>query len=437
MSRKITRDALEGHLRCDLKGHLRYRGEHGVVSEYGQFLEETRNGLRQAARRMVLARFPEAVDAQGAVVDRTQLARGPALILDAVVEDDLLSLRVDALRRMPGPSGLGDFYYVPVIFSEGGQARPAQRRLLEVCDLVLGGLQGRRSGKGILVDPERSTFAGVRFPAGLRGIAALIDGLREVRDAEAPPEPSRNNHCPLCEFQHRCRTRAMETDHLSLLRGMGEQEIARLARRGIFTVTQLSYTFRARRARNGPRPVRGHSFALQALAIREKRIYVLGEFALPDSPVQIYFDIEGDTEKHTAYLIGMTVEGDGPERRLSFWADGDGEEDRLLEGFLGVVEGYPAARLYCYGAFEVAFLKTMRGAGRAERIDAVLARTTNILATIYSSVYFPVHSNGLKAVGAHLGCRWTEPDASGIQCIVWRRQWSQTRDEGVRRKIET
>src|SRR5262249_43777511 len=132
MSEKITRDALEGYLRCGLKGHLRHRGERGVVSEYGQILEETRQGLRRAARRMVLARFPEAGDAQGAVVDRTQLARGPALILDAVVEDDLLSLRIDALRKTPGPSGLGDFHYVPVLFGEGGRERLASISTVQV-----------------------------------------------------------------------------------------------------------------------------------------------------------------------------------------------------------------------------------------------------------------------------------------------------------------
>jgi predicted RecB family nuclease len=436
MIRKITRDALEGYLRCGLKGHLRHRGERGVVSEYGRLLEQDRQGLRQTARRMALDRFPDAVDALGALVDRGYLTRGPDLILDAVVEDDLVSLRIDALRRTPGPSGLGDFHYIPVLFGEGGRERPAQRRLLEVCALVLGELQGRRPGKGILVDPERSAFAGVRFPASLRGVAALVDGLREVRDADSPPEPSLNGHCPLCEFQQRCRARAVETDHPSLLRGMGEQEIARLARRGIFTVTQLSYTFRARRATKGPWPGRSHSFALQALAIREKQTYVLGQPALPDGPVRIYFDIVGDAEKHTAYLIGMVVEGDGVERRFSFWADGAGEEGPLLDGFLGVVEGYPSARLYCYGSFEIALLKALRDPGRAGRIDQVLARTTNVLPIIYSSVYFPVYSNGLKEVGNCLGCRWTEPDASGLRCIAWRRRWEESRDAAVRRTIE-
>jgi hypothetical protein len=127
MRQKITREILEGYLRCGLKGHLRYRGERGVVSDYGRLLEEDRQGLRQAARQMVLARFPDAFDARGTVVERAHLARGPALILDAVIEDDLLSLRVDALRKTPGRSGLGDFHYIPVLFDEGGRERPAQR----------------------------------------------------------------------------------------------------------------------------------------------------------------------------------------------------------------------------------------------------------------------------------------------------------------------
>ena len=46
--------------------------------------------------------------------------RGPALILDAVIENDLLSIRVDALKRVPGPSDLGDFHYIPILFGEGG-----------------------------------------------------------------------------------------------------------------------------------------------------------------------------------------------------------------------------------------------------------------------------------------------------------------------------
>jgi hypothetical protein len=153
--------------------------------------------------------------------------------------------------------------------------------------------------------------------------------------------------------------------------------------------------------------------------------------------VRIHFGIEGSAERGTAYLIGMIIEDSVSERRFSFWADGEDQQEQILGGFLDVVESYPAGPLFGYGSFEVAFLKRMRKPGWAERIDRVLARTTNILPIIYSSVSFPVYSNGLKAVGAHLGCRWSEPEASGLQCIVWRTRWEQSRDEDLKRTIET
>jgi predicted RecB family nuclease len=437
MATKITREVLEGYLNCRLKGHLAFRGENGTRSEYQQLLDQSKHELRRAAEDLVKARCVVAHDAKGAPVSRELMVRGPALILDALIESDPLSIRVDALKRVPGPSDVGDFHYIPMLFGEGGKARQSQKRILEICGLVLGEVQGRRPGKGVLVDSEQSSFVGVRLDADTRATRTLLRGLREMRDADAVPEPILNNHCPACQFQQRCEARAAAIDHLSLLRGMGEERIAKLARRGIFTTTQFSYTFRPRRYGKDSLRIQAHSFALQALAIRDKKIYILGNPEVPDSPVRIHFDIEGSAERGTAYLIGMIIEDGVSERGFSCWADGDDQQEQILGDFLDAVEGYPDAHLFCYGHFEVAFLKRMRRPGWAERIDQVLVRSTNILPIIYSSVYFPVYSNGLKPVGANLGCRWSAPDASGLKCIVWRKRWEQTRDEDLRRTIET
>src|SRR5436305_11873574 len=67
---------------------------------------------------------------------------------------------------------------------------------------------------------------------------------------------------------------------------------------------------------------------------------------------------------------------------------------------------------------------------QAERIapvDKVLNALVNTLSLIYSHIYFPTYSNGLKDVGGCLGCSWTESDASGIQSVVWRKRWEATR----------
>ena len=137
MGGKITREVLESYLNCRLKGYLTFRGENGTGSEYQQLLDQSRQELRRAAEGLVKARCPVAHDAKGAAVGRQLLMRGPALIRDAVIESDLLSIRVDALKRVPGPSDLGDFHYIPILFGEGGKARQSQKRALEICGLVL------------------------------------------------------------------------------------------------------------------------------------------------------------------------------------------------------------------------------------------------------------------------------------------------------------
>jgi hypothetical protein len=76
-----------------------------------------------------------------------------------------------------------------------------------------------------------------------------------------------------------------------------------------------------------------------------------------------------------------------------------------------------------------------RQARRKRAIDAVLAALTNVLTIIYPHVYFPTYSNGLKEVAGCLGCHWTEPDASGIESVVWRKNWEKTSEASWKAKL--
>ena len=63
--------------------------------------------------------------------------------------------------------------------------------------------------------------------------------------------------------------------------------------------------------------------------------------------------------------------------------------------------------------------------------------TVNVLSVIYLHVYFPVYSNGLKDIAGHLGFRWSDPEASGVQSVVWRRRWEQTSSAALKEKLVT
>jgi predicted RecB family nuclease len=81
----------------------------------------------------------------------------------------------------------------------------------------------------------------------------LTDKIGTLLCSPSPPDLVLNRHCAECEFQNRCRQKAIEKDDLCLLSGMAEKERTEFNSKGIFTVTQLSHTFRPRRRPQGLR----------------------------------------------------------------------------------------------------------------------------------------------------------------------------------------
>ncbi len=428
MATKITRDVLESYVHCTYKGHLRLTGELGSISDYEVLQAEAQSRVRLSAADRLIGRHKDDPILRGIAVTRPLLKQGVPLILDATIEDHALSIRFDALQKEEGVSRLGDFHYIPVLFDGAERPRMEQKKLLELYGVIIGNLQGRQPDSGMLIYGQNCTIQRVKLNPSGQG-AQRVQEIKEVQGTDTPPHLMLNSHCQICEFRQRCQAEATEQDDLSLLRGLSEKEIRKYNRRGIFTVTQLSFTFRPPKRSKRPQQQKSqpHNPALQALAIRDQKIYVLGTPRLPHGATQIYFDIEGDPDRQFAYLLGMIVERNGMEERYSFWADSPVDEPQLFQQFLDVVGLHPDACLYAYGSYEAAFLRRMiKESGREELANTILARVVNILSIVYAHMYFPTYSNSLKDIGRYLGFSWTDSHASGIQSIVWRKKWEES-----------
>jgi predicted RecB family nuclease len=439
MATKITSDVLEGYLHCKFKGYLKLAGQQGTRCDFEAMLAELRAEVRRKAIDTILAGHSADQVARNIPLVPAGLKRGPQYILDGTLEDDALALHFDGLKRTEGESRLGDFHYLPVLFHEGRQVKKGQKLLLEVYGLVLSGLQGRAPAYGVIWHGPECKATRVKLNPDHRQAEQVLRGLKEMAAPATPPRLLLNEHCPVCEFRLRCREQAVQGDNITLLRGMGEKEVNRYARKGISTVTQLSCTFRLRkRGKRVKTQQRPHYFALQALAVREKKIYVLGTPKLPGSPVRMYLDCEGDPGRGFVYLIGLTIVGGGEDRHYSFWADNEADQRSIFKQFLDTVARHAGFTLFYYGSYERAFLRRMRKeAGKKQLVDRVLANSCNVVSVIHASIYFPTYSNGLKDVGAYLGCTWSEGNASGAQSVAWRRAWESGGGDAIRQKLLT
>jgi predicted RecB family nuclease len=439
MSTKITRDVLESYLHCAYKGHLKLAGEQGSPSDYEVLQRVARSRVRQAAAERLMCRHQEGDILRSVTLTRPLLQQGVPLLLDATVEDRALSIHFDALLRAAGPSRLGDFHYRPVVFHEAERPRRQQKELLELYGAIIGVLQGRQPDSGVLIHGQGCTVRRLKLnPSGQRAQRVLQE-IKELQRTGTPPQLTLNSHCQMCEFRQRCHAQAAAADDLSLLGGLSAKEIRKYHRKGIFTVTQLSCTFRPRRRRKRTQPKsRPHHPALQALAIRDQKIYVLGTPRLPDATTRLYLDLEGHPDRQSAYLLGLIVEGNGVEERHSFWADRPSEEPRLVQQLLDVVGRLDDFALYTYGSYEATVLRRMfKRSGHQARGERMLARLVNVLSLVHAHVYFPVYSNGLKHIGRYLGCEWTDPNASSLQSIVWRTRWEETGSADFKDRLTT
>ena len=142
MATKINRQILEAYLNCKTKAHLKLAGQQGIVPDYEALLVANRQAVRQQAIGKILARNPEGEVARDIILTAAALREGPSFVLNATLEDDLLSLSFDGLKRVDGPSKLGDFHYVPMLFHEGLKVGKKQRLLLELYGVLLSHIQG-------------------------------------------------------------------------------------------------------------------------------------------------------------------------------------------------------------------------------------------------------------------------------------------------------
>ena len=243
----------------------------------------------------------------------------------------------------------------------------------------------------------------------------------------------------MCEFQADCHRLAEESDDLSLLRGLSEKEIEKQRNRGVTTVTQFAYTYRpGRRGKRKTGNARKHDVALQAVAIRDKKVYVLDSPTVPSSRVALYLDIEGIPDRGYDYLIGLVAVVDDITTTHSFWADDRTEEKAIWNACSRIINSFEDYTLYHYGQYELQFLNRMRRLAdekEAAAIDLIRARSCNVLASIYSHIYFPTRSNGLKDIGPLLGASWTAVNASGIQSLAWRLAWESSGDETLKQHL--
>ncbi|MDO9257569.1 MAG: IS66 family transposase, partial [Bacteroidales bacterium] len=247
-----------------------------------------------------------------------------------------------------------------------------------------------------------------------------------------------NKHCPYCEFQNSCKEIAIQEDSLSLLGGMTKKQILKFEKKGIFTIKQLSYLYRPRKRGRRSRQERvTHKYELQALALRTGNIYIQDKITeIPKYGVEIFIDFECLPDESFFYLFGVVVCQADKQNNFQFWAPLINDEESAWKDFISIIEQFGNSPLFHYGSFEnKAICKLGERYGTSTK--TIIERLFNINTCIYGKIYFPVYSNSLKDICKYLDLPWSSPNASGLQSIVWRHEYDQSKDNNYRELLQS
>jgi hypothetical protein len=177
---------------------------------------------------------------------------------------------------------------------------------------------------------------------------------------------------------------------------------------------------------------------LQALALRENKVYINGTPELKTTPLRVYFDVEGLPDDDFYYLIGLLIDDGTTQVSHSFWADSKAEQSDLAARFVQILGTLKDYTIYHFGNYESKALKTLKSLvsdGVREPLVEIQKRTVNVLSVVHAAVYVPAWSNTLKSVAGFLGFQWSDSGATGLDSIIWRRQWERTRDEELKARL--
>ncbi len=331
------------------------------------------------------------------------MREGADVIVQAALEDDQWTGYADVLRKVPVSSpALGSWSYEAHDTKLARETRSGT--ILQLCAYseLLAGIQRRLPDEFHVVTPLSDQSCRLdEFIAFHRQVKAQFLEFTAAGQAGAIPTtyPEPVEHCGVCRWSGRCKAQRRRDDHLSLVAGMGTQQRAELASRGITTLAALAamplpLEFRPSRGAKETYERLREQARLQA----EERATGVPTYELlsidPDfgltqlpepTPGDLFLDLEGDPfgravvgaasgDSTREYLFGLgRVAEDGTFAYTCRWAFTDAEEraafDAVVSDIIAALEADPAIHIYHYAPYEPSAFKRLMGRYAAREAD--------------------------------------------------------------------
>jgi uncharacterized protein len=455
---RVFLDATQDHsLRDEPNAFVEMLWEHGlaheasIVEEMGASLED----LSQLSGDEKAAATRQAMDA------------GVELIYSGRIEFDDMVGEPDLLRKTPGGYVAGDIKSGRGM--EGGdeneEGKPKLHYAMQLAHYVhILEKTGRGTGQreGFIVDRDGDEISydldlpiwgrekktsWDRYVELLSEIRGMLSGARVTQGALA-------SVCGLCHWHTYCSEELGRMDDLTLIPELGRAKrdvmateirtVKALATVNISTFVKGSKTeFKG----IGPDSLTKFQERAKLLSTTDAAPYLKQAHELPDTPLEVFFDVETDPMRNLCYLHGyyiVDIETAKTEYKSFFMrANTPEEEQAAFAGSWDLLSwAMSQGAVYVYSPYE---RTTMRALARKypdvvseEVVSELFARPTMI--DLYTDVVrkkteWPLRNHSIKTLAKYLGFSWRDINPSGAASIEWYHRWVDTGDAAIAERI--
>jgi uncharacterized protein len=446
----LTDELLLNYLRCERRAFLNV---HGEVREQGperDFLVKLRRESNKHKQNILdqfypIYQAPTAADWQ-TQAQETELLMGEGMdcIVGGVLvwQEESLALMatVDILLKQPGKSKFGDWCYVPLNIEFGRRPKSEYKIIAAFTAKILSNLQETLPEKVEIILRDSSHHP-VCLSTWLPRMGQAVTECQEMLFSKREPEVFiSRQRCSLCHWHRHCYGIAQSQNHLSLVPGVTPNRYEQLQSLGVETLESLASACPVHLGCTMGFHI-SQQLTMQAQSLVENRPISkrTSGLKIPNSAIELYFDIEAEPELNLDYLLGVLVidKHQNKEEFYPFLAEDISEEGVIWQKFLALVKSYPHAPIFHFSNYEAETIKRLGNANNTPKgeIDSLLSRLVDLHQKVISSVILPVESYSLKSLANWLGFHWREPGVTGEQCVCWYDQWLRTGDRSLLKSI--
>lgn len=363
--------------------------------------------------------------------------------------------RPDLLKKIPGNSKFGDYFYTPLDIKSSKEMDSDQKCQLIIYGVILEQLQGVFPDNMAIINKDKETIVFVPTEKDREKAMERTNQILEIAQGFKPPLKLVSG-CKESPWYKKCIAEAEEKNDIALIYRLDARSHPTLRECGINTIQNAAEMDVSSLPKIPQCSIDTlNRVKLQAQSLVDGDLKWLSKPQIPTIDLKLFFDIEGDPLLQVQYLFGFWVSGDPdfkyaqigeikkyPEQGkyfIYFLAEQPEQEEEMWKKFMQWLTILPTEYIvYHYANYEKTWTsKLAENYGGSVEFNNFHSKLFDLENARKESVIFPLYFYSIKdiAKSKFINFKWRDAKAGGAQSIFWYEKWLEENDRSVLQDI--